>query len=66
MHCKRHKAKCNASVDSACSRCINLSLTCNFTNQQKRGPKKHLPSFITKAAKVDKFRSPYILVACRP
>ncbi|CAG8822698.1 22798_t:CDS:1, partial [Gigaspora rosea] len=50
MQCKRRKVKCNASVDGACSRCINLSLTCNFTNQQKRGPKKHLSSFITKAA----------------
>ncbi|RIB00067.1 kinase-like domain-containing protein [Gigaspora rosea] len=67
MQCKRRKVKCNASVDGACSRCINLSLTCNFTNQQKRGPKKHLSSFITKAAaKVDKFRSPYISAACLP
>ncbi|CAG8571859.1 18632_t:CDS:2 [Dentiscutata erythropus] len=59
------KSKCNASVDSACSRCIRLSLTCNFTNQQKCGPKK--PSSITKAAaKIDKFHSPYISAVCLP
>ncbi|CAG8700049.1 3880_t:CDS:2 [Gigaspora rosea] len=66
IYCIQRKVKCNASVNSECLRCINLSLTCNFATQLKRGPKNQ-SSFVTKAAaKVDKFHSPYISTACLP